>query len=65
MIEYTGDAHIFPYKIGDEIKQFPFTCYPQIRGKNICVFCGMPVLKNNNNDEICHYCKKIIKGYFL
>ncbi len=61
-LEYTGDAHIFPYKEGDEIIMFPYAPYPQIEAKDrtVCVFCGMPVKNNDFGHVNCHYCARPI-----
>ena len=65
-LEYTDNAHIFPYRIGNRIIKFPYIAFPQIEDENrtVCIFCGMPVNKNDMNDKRCHYCgKEIIKKY--
>ena len=61
-LEYVDSAHIFPYSVGDEIISVPYTSFPQVKGKDrsVCVFCGMPVIKQDLDDRKCHYCGKDI-----
>ena len=62
-LEYTDNAHIFPYNVGEEIIKFPYAPFPQIKEKDriVCVFCGMPVIRKDLEDKKCHFCGKPIK----
>ncbi len=61
-LEYVDNAHIFPYKVGDEIIIYPYASFPQIKEeeKTVCIFCGMPIIKQDLDDRKCHYCGKDI-----
>ena len=67
-LEYTDQAHIMPYKTGDRIKYYAGTNYPQFdcpegddtEKRAVCVWCGMPVLRKDAEDEKCHFCHEDI-----